>query len=64
MRWTVGSRRLCCDAHSHHPAGYIQGDPRKRMPGSILSLIPMLGLLGTATTAVYQLANTHGLGLF
>jgi len=24
----------------------------------------MLGLLGTATTAVYQLANTHGLGLF
>ena len=47
-----------------HPPGYIQGDPRKRMPGSVLSLIPMLGLLGTATTAVYQLANTHGLGLF
>ncbi|PWN96591.1 membrane-associated proteins in eicosanoid and glutathione metabolism [Tilletiopsis washingtonensis] len=47
-----------------YTVGYIQGDPRKRMPGSILSLIPMLGLLGTATTAVYQLANTHGLGLF
>jgi hypothetical protein len=35
-------------------AGYSTGDPSKREGGAIVSLLGLLGLIGTSTFTVYQ----------